>query len=263
VSSVTSGSAYIGTSGWSYQHWRASVYPAHVRQSEWLTFLMAQLDTVEVNSSFYRLPKPELMARWNELARPGFTFALKMWRGISHYSKLKDAGQNVARFLEVAELLQPALRGPLLLQLPPSQRVDTEKLAAFLDHWERTVESRWRLAVEFRHDSWLTPKVFTILDSHRSAVCLHDMTGRGAISKPNRAPFVYVRRHGPGEALYGGSYSSQQLDADAAHIREWIREGRDVYLYFNNDIGGHAFHNALALKQRLSSVEQPVGTSSR
>ena len=264
VKSSTLGRTHIGTSGWSYKHWRGPVYPATLRQSDWLAFLMSHLDTVEVNSSFYRLPRPGMIARWNEFARPGFEFALKMWRGITHYSKLKNASQNVAKFLDVAEVLKPSIRGPMLIQLPPNQSADIEKLAAFLDEWKGTADSRWRLAIEFRHDSWLNPKTLAVLDRHRAAICLHDMGGKGAISELNRqAPFVYIRRHGPGEARYSGSYSAQHLEADASRIREWISSGRDVYVYFNNDIGGHAFYNALELKKLLAGVEEPVGTDSR
>lgn len=254
--SVRMGQAYVGTSGWSYRHWRGTVYTGHVRQSDWLSFLMCHLDTVEVNSSFYRIPTPQMIARWNEVARPQFRFALKMWRGITHYSKLKNAARNVARFLDVVEVLEPRIRAPMLIQLPPNQGLDIQKLEAFLREWVNVADARWRLAFEFRHDSWLTPETLAVLDRHRAALCLHDMAGKGAASEPNsQAPFVYVRRHGPGEARYTGSYTSEQLRRDASLIRGWTSSGRDVFVYFNNDPDGHAFHNAVELKRMLARTE--------
>jgi uncharacterized protein YecE (DUF72 family) len=250
---VNRGSAHVGTSGWSYRHWRGCVYPGDVRAANWFGYLAARFDTVEVNTSFYRIPRPEMIARWDELAPPGFQFALKMWRGITHYSKLKNAARNVNRFLEVAELLPSERRAPMLVQLPPNQGIDTEKLDTFLHEWTATSDARWRLAVEFRNDSWIVPETLRVLDRHRAALCLHDMAGVGAVAEPNAgAPFVYVRRHGPGDRRYSGNYSSEHIRSDARQIRGWINSGRDVYIYFNNDIGGHAFHNALELKEMLN-----------
>lgn len=255
------GQVHIGTSGWIYRHWRGTVYPEKLRQAEWLSFLASELDSIEVNSTFYRIPKPQMIARWNELAPQGFEFALKMWRGITHYSKLKNAGKNVAKFLDVVNALQPQIRGPMLIQLPPNQGIDIRKLDDFLHDWEETADSRWRLAAEFRNDSWLVPETLAVLDHHGAALCLHDMGGKGAASEPNtRVPFVYVRRHGPGDARYSGSYTQEQLGADAKHIREWTAAGREVYIYFNNDIGGHAYTNALALKRLLRTVEETGDT---
>jgi len=226
-----------------------------VRQKDWLTFVASHFDTVEVNSSFYRIPKPEMITRWHELAPPGFEFALKMWRGITQYNKLKNADKNVAKFLAVAELLPLRRRGPMLIQLPPNQSIDVEKLDAFLHEWKQTADSRWRLAIEFRHDSWLAPETMAVLDRHRAALCLHDMAGKSATSQPNsNASFIYVRRHGSADTRYGGSYTAEQIEEDRNRIREWTRSGRNVYFYFNNDIGGHAFYNALELKKQLEAV---------
>lgn len=241
---------YIGTSGWSYKHWRDDIYPHGLRQSHWLAFLAARFNTVEVNSSFYRVPNPEVVTHWASLAPTGFEFALKMWRGITHYNKLKNAGRNIEKFLTVAELMPPHLRAPMLIQLPPNQGIDVEKLDLFFQQWKSSTESKWRLAVEFRHDSWLTPETVAVLNRHKAALCLHDMVGKGSVSELlNDSPFVYVRRHGPGDGRYSGRYSAAQIQTDADHIAKWASLGKDVYVYFNNDIGGHAFHNALELKQ--------------
>ena len=260
--------AFIGTSGWSYRHWRDTVYPRHVRQSDWLSFLMCHLDTVEVNSSFYRIPTPQMITRWNELVRPQFEFALKMWRGITHYSKLKNAARNVARFLDVVEVLEPRIRAPMLIQLPPNQSVDIQKLDDFLREWLEVADARLAAGNRIPARSWLVPETLAVLDRHRAALCLHDMAGKGAASQPNsQAPFVYIRRHGPGEARYSGSYTSGQLDRDANLIHGWTRSGRDVYVYFNNDPGGHAFHNAVAIEEhairlKSRSTHSPASSQS-
>lgn len=239
----------IGTSGWSYRHWRDTIYPPRLPSTRWLTFFEERFDTVEVNSSFYRLPKPEVVENWSTLAPPGFEFALKMWRGITHYNKLKNAEANLSRFLDVADRLHPSRRGPLLIQLPPNQGVDLSKLETFLDQFAALAPSPWRLALEFRHDSWLIPQTYSVLDKRNVALCVHDMRGKGAVEEPNeQAGFVYVRRHGSGDTRYSGSYTPEELRRDAHRIERWRSAGRRVYVYYNNDIGGHAFHNALSLR---------------
>jgi uncharacterized protein YecE (DUF72 family) len=217
--------------------------------SKWLSFIETQFNTVEVNASFYRIPKAEVVAHWGATAPSGFKFALKMWRGITHYNKLRNAGRNLTRFLEVAEALPVTRRAPMLIQLPPNQSVDDSKLDDFLAEFHDVSDKQWQLAVEFRHDSWLVPQTLETLDRHGAALCLHDMRGKGAVSDPNpRCGFVYVRRHGSGDARYSGRYTQDEVQSDAQRLREWRSSGHDVYVYFNNDIGGHAFYNALELK---------------
>ena len=251
TTNTSPGKLSIGTSGWSYRHWRGSVYPDGLSAKSWLNFLQARFNSVEVNSSFYRLPKAEIVRNWGDAAPPGFEFALKMWRGITHYNKLRNAGPNLARFLEVAEALAPIRRAPMLLQLPPNQRIDLPKLDQFLSEFAGASDRHWRLAVEFRHDSWLEPQTLATLDRHDAGLCVHDMRGQGAVVESNQQPtFVYVRRHGSGDARYGGSYTAEEIHEDAQRIGKWGRSGRDVYVYYNNDIGGHAFYNALELRKR-------------
>jgi uncharacterized protein YecE (DUF72 family) len=245
------GKLYIGTSGWSYRHWRGIAYPAGLASTEWLAFLEERFNSVEVNSSFYRIPKPEVVRHWVDAAPAGFEFALKMWRGITHYSKLKNAGPNLKRFLDVAEVMPPASRAPMLLQLPPNQSIDLPKLDHFLSEFAAASDRQWRLAVEFRHDSWLEAETLAILDRHGACLCVHDMRGKGAVTEPNQgSTIVYVRRHGSADGRYSGSYAAEQIAEDAQRIGNWRRSGRDVYVYYNNDMGGHAFYNALELRSR-------------
>ena len=240
--------AYVGTSGWNYKHWRNLIYPPKFAQKRWLGFVAERFDSVEVNTSFYRIPKPASIAAWQEATPEAFQFAVKLWRGITHYQKLKNSGEFTLRFLDVVNVLAPPRRAPLLIQLPPSQHKDVDKLAAYLELLRDLITTPWNIAVEFRHDSWLDNEVYRMLDRQQTALCLHDMRGKAAATTPSDAPFVYIRRHGTAEGPYAGSYSPEQIEADAARITGWTREGKPVYIYYNNDIGGHAFWNAGQLR---------------
>ena len=243
--------AYIGTSGWNYKHWRHLIYPPKFAQKNWLSFVADRFDTVEVNTSFYRIPTPQTITAWQESTPDRFKFALKMWRGITHYKKLKNAGEFTQRFLDVADGLKPPRRAPLLIQLPPNQHKDLDKLDEYLRELKHLFTTRWDVALEFRHDSWLHPDVYRLLDKHRAALCIHDMPGKASVDEPNDVHFIYIRRHGTSEGLYSGSYSGEQLEREAARIRQWVKEGKSVYAYFNNDIGGHSFRNAEQLRSMI------------
>jgi len=246
--------AYIGTSGWNYRHWRGRFYPDRLRQADWLPHFAGQFDSVEVNNSFYRIPKPDRVRHWAEQVPGRFRFAVKMWRGITHFKKLKDCRDHLERFMAPMAQLPTEKRGPLLVQLPSNQGKDTEKLDTMLrDFKELTHPERWKLAVEFRNREWLCPETYEVLDRHRAAICLHDMPPAD-VTLPNDARLVYVRRHGPA-GDYRGSYSPEQIQSDAANIRQWTDEGRGVFVYFNNDAEGNAVHDARRLRQALGMVD--------
>jgi uncharacterized protein YecE (DUF72 family) len=248
---VAAARAYVGTSGWNYKHWRNLIYPAKFAQKRWLGFIAERFDTVEVNTSFYRIPKRETISAWQEATPAGFKFAIKLWRGITHYKKLVNAAEFTRRFLDVIDVLEPGRRAPLLIQLPPNQGKDVAKLDNYLAELNGLFTIPWEVAVEFRNDAWLAPDVYQILDKHRAALCLHDMAGKAAADHPNSAPFIYIRRHGTAAGRYAGTYSEEQLRADAGNIRAWKAQGKSVYIYYNNDIGGHAFWNAERLRALL------------
>jgi uncharacterized protein YecE (DUF72 family) len=243
--------AWIGCSGWNYKHWRELFYPRGVGTAKWLAFYSARFNTVEVNSSFYRIPRAGVVEKWVEQTPAGFRFAVKLWRGISHYRKLINSAQFLENFFEVVNPLPAARRAPLLIQLPPGQGLDLAKLESFWRDLMACGGKGWRIAVEFRHPSWLTDEVYRFLDKKRAAICLHDMHGRGYTDRANAADFVYMRRHGAGEGRYSGDYSGRQIADDARLVRGWLREGRDVYVYYNNDIGGHAITNARQLAEAV------------
>ncbi|MBI4579243.1 MAG: DUF72 domain-containing protein [Planctomycetes bacterium] len=248
---MSAGRCYIGTSGWSYPHWgKGRFYPRGTKPGDYLAYYSREFGTVEINASFYQPPRPEMIDRWREATGSRFLFAIKLWRRITHERKLADCEQELRDFLSRVEAFGPK-RGPLLIQLPPSLHRDDERLDGFLNAFKAVGgKARWRFAVEFRHPSWLATPVYALLDGHGAACVLADLA-RCPIVEPNDSPFFYVRRHGPGGA-YRGCYSADHLAADADRIRAWLQSGRDVYVYFNNDIEGHAIDNARQLRERVA-----------
>lgn len=229
----------VGTSGYQYDHWKGAFYPADLPRSEWFAYYARHFDTVEINNTFYRLPGPNVFDAWGTAAPPGFIYALKFSGYGTHRKRLKDPQQPIELFVGRARRLRHAL-GPILIQLPPRFKVNRERLEPFVRALPRP--PRW--AIEFRDPSWLCEPVFDLLAAHGVALCLHDMLP----DHPRRitADFTYLRFHG---RRYSGNYSPQVLVANARRIRAWLADGVDVYAYFNNDVGGHAVHNALDLRR--------------
>ena len=244
--------AYIGTSGWNYGHWRTRFYPKGLGQRDWLCHYAEYFKSVEVNNSFYRVPAPETVTLWSRQAPSTFRFAVKMWRGVSHFKKLKDCREHLQKFFLSVGELRVGQRGPVLVQLPSNQGKDLAKLDAFLGDFRAvTRPARWKIALEFRNPEWLCPETYALLDRRRAAICLHDMPP-AAVVEPNDASFVYVRRHGPA-GDYRHSYSDRALRKDARRIRRWLEEGRMVFAYFNNDAEACAVSNARQLKNELGA----------
>lgn len=249
---MAKGRAYVGTSGWSYDHWRDGVfYPPGLASTKWLAFLAERFDTVELNASFYRWPRDTTVKKWAETVPDGFRFGVKLWRGFTHYNRLEDPNESLPRFMALFEAMPPEKRGPLLVQLPPQMDVDAHRLDRFLAKLE---PYGWPTCVEFRNATWAEKGIVDILDRHGAALCVHDMKWAAPVEQPNAAPFVYVRRHGPG-SKYSGTYSDERIAADAAAVRGWLAGGRDVYVYYNNDRKGNAVRDAARLKQALADAK--------
>jgi uncharacterized protein YecE (DUF72 family) len=237
----------IGTSGWSYNHWKDVLYRPGLPAVRRLGRYTEVFDTVELNASFYRWPKDSTFAGWRDQLPDGFTMSVKAHRGLTHYRRLASPEPWIERFESCWHVLGDR-HGMLLVQLHPEQQRDDARLESFL----RSVPASIRVAVELRHPSWNDPAVFALLERHRAAYVV--MSGADLACVPRAtADQVYVRMHGPEPAtMYTGSYTSEDLRWWAERIAEWDGEGRDVWMYFNNDLGGHAVRNALALKELLS-----------
>jgi uncharacterized protein YecE (DUF72 family) len=231
----------VGTSGYQYDHWRGRFYPEDLPKKRWFDYYTEQFDTVEINNTFYNLPKAETFDHWREEAPPGFIYTLKYSRFGTHIKRLKDPETHVDRFVERASRLREAL-GPILVQLPPRWHAVPERLSDFLE--AAPSEHRW--AIEFRDPSWFEPGIYDILRRHGVAMCVHDMLEDHP--REITADWVYLRFHGP-TGDYGGSYSPQALSGAARRIRRHLDEGRDVYVYFNNDAEGCAVDNARDLRR--------------
>jgi uncharacterized protein YecE (DUF72 family) len=229
----------IGCSGWQYKHWKGDFYPATLPPARWLEYYATHFDTVEINNSFYRLPEAGTFAQWRRRVPSSFVYAVKASRYLTHLKKLKDPGPPVQLFFSRARSLGPRL-GPVLYQLPPRWPRNLERLETFL----RTLPARRLHAIEFRDPSWYCDGTFELLQRHKVALCAHDMEG-SATGQRSVGPFVYLRLHGP--QRYSGRYPDLALEAWA----EWCvaqRQGSGVYVYFNNDSGGHAPRDAMRLR---------------
>lgn len=238
----------IGTSGWTYRSWRGVLYPDDVAQRRWLECYAEVFDTVELNASFYRLPSAEQFASWKRRTPPGFAFALKGSRFVTHVRRLAAVEEALqAFFAHSRELGRKAV--VTLWQLPPSLECDPTRLAAFLEVLPRGRTRRQ--AVEFRHPSWYVAEVYSLLERRDVALVLPDSAENAAMRAPefrHTAGFTYLRFHcGRGRR---GNYTEEQLQEWAERIADWCRYG-DVYAYFNNDWEGFAVRNARRLKQLL------------
>lgn len=237
------GKVHIGTSGWHYKGWFGSFYPEKLPAKDMLAFYAQHFDTVEINNSFYHLPSATTFDSWRDNSPEKFLFAVKGSRFITHMKKLKAPQASTRKFFLGAERLEQKL-GPILLQLPPRWRVNPGRLEEFL----KPLPKEHRYVFEFRDQSWLVKEVYDLLRKHNAAFCIHDLSAQQTPLEIT-ADFTYIRFHGPGEAKYSGSYSSQRLKKWAERINGWRKELLTVYAYFNNDIGGCAVRNARDLLQ--------------
>lgn len=235
----------VGTSGWEYRHWAGSFYPSDLPRDRWLEFYARHFDTVELNNSFYRLPRPDTFAGWARRAPEGFVFAVKASRYLTHLRRLREPQEPLERLWSRARRLGDRL-GPVLYQLPPRWRPNPERLAAFL----QALPKEEPQAIEIRDPRWYGARLSAGLEAAGVALCLHDMAGSEPRPKPV-GPFVYVRFHGSG-AKYGGRYTSQRLTAWASRMTAWAASGLPVWAYFNNDIDGHAIRDADRLRSLLT-----------
>jgi uncharacterized protein YecE (DUF72 family) len=229
----------IGCSGWTYKNWSGPFYPSGTKDRERLEVYASRFDTVEINASFYRLPSSAAVAGWASRAPARFVFAWKVSRFITHNKKLKDCAEPIGLVFGRMAPLGRHL-GPALIQLPPQLHRDDARLAEFLD-----LLPPGRRAVEFRHESWYAPEVFRILAARDCALCISDHHSAPSPWEAT-ASFVYLRGHGPG-GRYHGRYPAAELSAWAERIGRWRAQGRDVYVYFDNDVKSAAPFDAGAL----------------
>lgn len=249
------GKFLVGTSGWSYD-W-SNFYPHELPNRERLMFYCKTFKTVEVNYSFYHLPRPSLYQKWASETPKEFQFTLKLSRFITHIKKLSGVKIALRKFLGHAKVLGPKL-GPILVQLPPNFRTSPARLERFLGtlkavEQELKISPKLKLAFEFRHTTWFEKDSedyilsLKILRTYNAAFAFaHSSRYPYPATEPVTADFVYLRFHGP-EALFASKYGKEGLLPWFPKIKKWLHDGIDVYAYFNNDVHGYAIEDAKCL----------------
>jgi uncharacterized protein YecE (DUF72 family) len=235
----------IGCSGWNYDDWRGRLYPEGLGKQRWLARYAEFFDTVEVNSTFYRLASRDAVARWVRDTPPDFLFAVKASRYLTHVRRLRDVGEGIGRYYErIQPLVESRKLGPVVWQLPATFRRDDAVLEQLL--W---ILPEGRHCFEFRHESWFTPPVYELLRSADAALVIGDHPKWPFQARALTTDWTLVRMH-HGRRGRRGNYSETELDEWARRIAQWRRRA-EVFVYFNNDWEGFAVKNALSLKRRL------------
>jgi uncharacterized protein YecE (DUF72 family) len=228
-------------------------FPPEFQDKSRLAFYASLLNSIEINSSFYKLPMASTVQKWADSVPPNFRFTFKLWRDITHNKGLVFNAEDVDRFMQTIALVGQK-RGCLLVQFPPSLTIaHTPQLDQLLNVIKLSdPEQQWKVAVEFRNKSWYQPEVYDLLDAYNATMVLHDLPASAAPIQLGEADFVYLRFHGPNGG-YRGSYPDDVLYEYAEYIKEWQADGKTVYVYFNNTMGD-AYKNGAT----LTSFIQPV-----
>jgi uncharacterized protein YecE (DUF72 family) len=242
----------VGTSGWQYAHWRGRFYPQRLASAHWLEHYAARFATVEVNNTFYRLPGPATFGDWSARVPDDFVFAIKASNYLTHYKRLLDPEEPVARLLEHAAPMGARL-AVVLVQLPATLRVAPERLDATL----RAFAGRVRVAVEPRHDSWFCDEVHSVLSEHGAALCLADRGSRIVTPEWRTADWTYVRFHA-GRGVPPSAYGRGALEHWVARLRDIFGDDVDGYVYFNNDAYGAAVRDAVTFARAAARAGLPV-----
>ena len=235
------GKLYVGTSGWIYKDWDEIFYPKDLSSKNKLKYFSQHFKTAEVNYSFYRLPSPSTYENWYNQTPEDFIFAVKPSRFITHIKRLKGVKNSWKTFLKNALYLKEKL-GPFLFQFPSNFKFNSENVRRLEEVMEYISSPKLSFAFEFRHQSWCNDDAYGILKIYRGAWVISD-SSRYPKAEIITANFVYIRMHGPG-SLFSSKYTSEELKILAQKIKGWLKEGLDVYTYFNNDFKGYAVQNA-------------------
>jgi uncharacterized protein YecE (DUF72 family) len=237
----------VGCSGWNYGDWRERVYPRGLPQRRWLEHYATLFDTVEVNSTFYRLAKPNAVAAWVEATPPGFVFAVKASRYLTHMKRLADMDRGIRRFYAAIDPLASSPKlGPVLWQLPERMHRDVPRLAGALE-----ALPPGRHCFEFRHESWFCERVLELLREHGVALAIGDHPERPWQPWVRTTDWSFVRFH-YGARGRRGNYSDRELEELAPRVKRLAR-GAEVFAYFNNDWEGFAVRNAQRLRELVAS----------
>jgi uncharacterized protein YecE (DUF72 family) len=237
------GSLHIGTSGWSYKHWKGLFYPHRLPATEYLSYYARLFRTAEINTSFYRLPKPDTLLRWVRAVPDNFLFCPKISRYITHVKKLNDPETTLPRFFRLFEPFKKHL-GPILLQLPANVAYHEEKARPFFETLRGY--KGYQYALEVRHDSWFQPSAIALLKRYRISLVIAYSGGRWPSAEIVTARHIYLRFHGP-DGSYGTDYIDKALKGYAKKCLAWQAAGHTIWAFFNNDGHGYALRDARVL----------------
>lgn len=232
----------IGTSGWYYEHWRGPFYPQGLGKGKFLSYYTSHFETVEINNTFYQLPKRETLFHWRDTTPAGFIFSVKASRFITHMKKLKGPDKALPPFFKTMEMLQGKM-GPIIFQLPPAWRFNGDRFEVFL----KALPREFRYAFEFRDPTWFNPQAYEAMAKHGVAFCIYELGGRVSPQEVT-TDFVYLRLHGP-QGPYQGHYSTEVLTGWAKSFSAWTQQGKKIFCYFDNNQEGYAAQDALKLKK--------------
>ena len=268
------GRAWIGISGYDYKPWRGRFYPDDLPARRWLEHASRTFNSIELNGTFYSLKSPSVFRRWVEESPPGFLYAVKGGRFLTHNLKLRNAERSLGNFFASGVLALGEKTGPFLWQLPGTYRFDAERMSGFMRllprsareaeavarlHDERLkrgalVEAEadvpYRHCFEVRHDSYFHDEFYAVLREHGCGFVIADTAGKFPYAEEVTADFVYVRLHGSRQ-LYVSGYTDEELDGWARKLGRWRAKGLDTYVYFDNDAKVHAPFDALRLAERV------------
>lgn len=245
---------FSGTSGVVVPLANKQLYPQDFQDKSRLSYYASLFNSIEINSSFYKLPMASTVRRWAESVPDDFRFTFKLWREITHVKELAFNSDHIDRFIEIVAEVGDK-KGCLLVQFPPSLTVQyLPGVSKLLERIAITDPQRdWKIALEFRNSTWYTDQTIQLLDDHKTGIVLHDKLSAANTLTHSNVGFVYLRFHGY-NGDYKGSYEDDFLNEYAHYIREWMVEGQDVYVYFNNT-RGDAVNNLVSLNRFIHELE--------
>jgi uncharacterized protein YecE (DUF72 family) len=246
------GEYYSGTSNIVLPVPNKTLFPPNFQTKSRLCYYASLFNSLEVNSSFYKIPLGRTVAKWAADVPDDFRFTFKLWRGITHNKGLTFNPDDISRFMDVIANVGNK-KGCLLVQFPASidivYRIKFERLLDQLR--ESDTQFAWKIAIEFRSSTWYIGDIYNLLATYQMGIVLHDMPASLTPMINTDAGFIYLRFHGP-ENGYRGSYSDDFLYEYSMYIKEWQREGKTVYVYFNNTLGD-AIQNLITLNRYVKA----------
>ena len=248
---MINGNCYIGTSGWSYKHWKGLFYPEKMQPGQYLEYYITQFGCTELNASFYRLPTAKTIESWSQILPDNFKIAIKLSRQITHFKRLTGISDELRVFMDLFEPLYNRL-GPVLVQLPPSLKYEPSVVEPFYSLLKQDYKNLV-FAIEPRHQSWFNLDAIELAEKYRIVWTIADSGGRYPQEEAVTANSVYLRFHGPKDPTPTG-YSDEELLYWAEKTNNWVKTGLDVWVFFNNDFYGHAIYNARTFKKLLHPI---------